>query len=63
MSDRIGAGYNDGLHREQALQDVAESQGHLMLCIRCDGTGNELYSMFKLCSDCDGVGVYEKEGT
>ena len=59
MSDRIGPGYDDARHMKQAKQDVADSQGHLMLCKRCDGTGNELYSMFRLCSQCDGVGAYE----
>lgn len=26
------------------------------LCDRCDGTGNELYSMYKKCTDCGGKG-------
>lgn len=26
------------------------------LCNRCDGTGNELFSMFKQCSVCKGTG-------
>lgn len=59
MTDRIGAGYSDVLHAKQAQQDVAESNGHLELCERCGGTGNELYSMFRKCSQCDGVGTLE----
>ena len=30
------------------------------LCSRCEGTGNELYSMWKKCTDCAGLG-YIKE--
>ena len=30
-------------------------QGKL-LCNRCDGTGNELFSMYKKCSECNGEG-------
>ena len=26
-------------------------------CKRCDGTGNELFSMYRRCSDCGGSGV------
>ncbi len=62
MNRRIGAGYDDALHAVQALEDVAGSKGHLILCERCEGTGNELYSMFKVCSNCDGEGSLEAEG-
>lgn len=27
------------------------------LCRRCDGTGNELFSMWRCCSECKGTGV------
>jgi len=27
------------------------------LCKRCGGTGNELYSMFRKCQDCNGTGI------
>ena len=27
------------------------------LCERCDGTGNELYSMYRKCKDCNGSGI------
>lgn len=26
------------------------------LCERCDGTGNEFYSMYSPCKDCNGTG-------
>lgn len=42
--------------------DVEKSQGHLALCGRCEGTGNELYAMYRKCSDCDGVGAIELVG-
>lgn len=29
----------------------------LELCERCDGTGNELFSMYRRCSDCHGEGT------
>ena len=61
MTDRIGPGYNDALHAVQAKGEVALSNGQLGLCERCEGTGNELYSMFRLCSSCDGEGAVELE--
>ena len=27
------------------------------LCVRCQGTGNQLYSMFQECTDCKGTGI------
>jgi DnaJ-class molecular chaperone len=30
------------------------------LCVRCGGTGNELYSMYKKCKACNGTGVYNE---
>lgn len=31
------------------------------LCKRCDGTGNELFSMYRRCTDCNGTGIAKKE--
>ncbi len=48
--------------RQKAIEvagDVAASHGHLGICERCEGTGNELFSMYRKCSDCDGVGAIE----
>ena len=53
---------SDEAHARQAKRDVAESHGHLGLCQRCEGTGNELYWMFRKCSSCDGVGALELIG-
>jgi RecJ-like exonuclease len=30
------------------------------LCNRCDGTGNEFYSMYKKCSACGGTGIFNE---
>lgn len=30
------------------------------LCDRCDGTGNELYSMYRRCKACNGTGIYNE---
>ncbi len=27
------------------------------LCKRCEGTGNELFSMYRKCTDCNGTGI------
>ena len=32
-----------------------------LLCERCDGTGNEVFSMYRACSECGGNGFIEKE--
>jgi hypothetical protein len=31
------------------------------LCARCNGTGNELWSMYRSCEDCGGSGVSQDE--
>ncbi len=31
------------------------------LCKRCEGTGNELYSMYRKCKDCNGSGEWEQK--
>ena len=28
-----------------------------MLCPKCDGTGNELFKMYRRCSECNGTGI------
>lgn len=32
-------------------------EGGETLCPKCDGTGNELFSMYRRCSECNGTGV------
>jgi len=32
-----------------------------ILCNECDGTGNELFSMYKACFKCKGTGYIKKE--
>lgn len=31
------------------------------LCPRCDGTGNELFSMYRRCSKCNGTGIKKED--
>ena len=38
-----------------------EAAGHT-LCGHCNGTGNELYSMYRACSECGGSGIAVKYG-
>ena len=35
-------------------------ENHRKLCKRCNGTGNELFSMYRKCSMCNGMGYLEK---
>ena len=51
--------WHDRQKANEVAKDVAESRGHLAICDRCGGTGNELYSMYRKCSQCDGVGANE----
>ena len=30
------------------------------LCGRCDGTGNQLYSMYQACEECNGTGTLKR---
>ena len=32
------------------------------LCSNCDGTGNELMSMYRKCPVCNGIGIFRKTG-
>ena len=49
-----------GIHADNVIRDLNIEQGK-ELCHYCDGTGNELYSMYKCCSVCGGNGVEPKE--
>lgn len=52
--------YGDEQRRKENEARVAAGSD-LMLCGRCDGTGNELYSMYRQCAECGGVGVGDRE--
>lgn len=40
---------------DEARYEANVAAGH-KLCARCDGCGNELYSMYRRCQDCGGSG-------
>lgn len=48
------------LRRFANMSDQARHEDNVAagraLCVRCDGTGNELYSMYRACEDCGGTG-------
>lgn len=59
MSDPTGM---DARRRAENMRQVAVDPS-LILCKRCDGTGNELFSMYRACEDCGGIGVMEVEAS
>ncbi len=46
---------------ERTRNDNIDKKLHL--CEICDGTGNELFSMYKKCSNCDESGVKKELDT
>ena len=46
---------------DEATKRRNEEAGHT-LCGHCNGTGNELYSMYRACPECGGDGVAVKYG-
>lgn len=53
--------YNCGIHQvgDYLTKEDNEANGR-ELCGRCEGTGNELFSMYKKCSECNGKGYKRK---
>ena len=51
MKDSHLGKYTDDMVR------LANHKSGYPLCRRCDGTGNEFYSMFRECQTCEGSGV------
>jgi len=47
--------------RRQENVAAVTADSSLMLCDRCNGTGNELYAMYRACTNCGGVGVVDRE--
>ena len=43
--------------RNLSLKRVETSLMPHELCDRCDGTGNQLYSMYQACEKCHGTGT------
>ena len=51
------------LHMRMDYQKRNENiQAGYKLCGRCEGTGNELYSMYRKCTVCRGTGQAQKGG-
>jgi hypothetical protein len=40
---------------------IKNLEGNHKLCKKCSGTGNELLSMYKACTDCNGSGVQKQD--
>ena len=68
----IRGGYVQGPARNQRMLDEGKPDVVIAFkdgfqrdtgCLRCDGTGNELLSLFRACVDCDGTGGRGKGGT
>lgn len=49
------------INPDRARQAENERAGH-SLCSRCNGTGNELYAMYRACEECGGNGIAEEYG-
>jgi len=49
----------DEARKLKALLD-ARKHDDLELCERCDGTGNEFFSMYRQCQTCRGIGTTRK---
>ena len=47
---------DEGIRQDNIIRQENVDTGH-ELCIRCTGTGNELYSMYRSCEDCGGTGI------
>lgn len=62
MDDKtIEEGFRQGKHigiigDEERAKQIPENER----CERCGGTGNELYSMYRRCSDCNGMGRHTR---
>jgi hypothetical protein len=50
-----------GVMADQLRRLANERAGHT-LCKHCNGTGNELYSMYRACPECGGNGIAERFG-
>ena len=53
----IPSGIRNDRARQRDSRKVAAASDHLEICVRCEGSGNEFYAMYKECSVCGGDGV------
>ena len=47
---------SDQLQKAKNIEQIVSDQT-LILCDRCEGTGNEFYVMYRTCPKCGGGGV------
>lgn len=48
------------LHMQRdAIKHNENVKNNRHICHKCEGTGNQLWSMYQECTDCDGKGYYE----
>lgn len=53
----MGSGMShNGMSQDVRTRAENEKAGE-PLCSRCEGTGNEIYSMYRKCCACNGTGV------
>lgn len=50
-----------GILQDEQVRRANEAAGHA-LCGHCNGTGNELYAMYRACPECGGSGVAARHG-
>ncbi len=53
--EQYGSQAGDAFQRDQNVKN------NHTLCKRCSGTGNELFSMYRTCTDCGGTGRVTEE--
>lgn len=59
---RIAKKHNCAFHQISDYKTKANNiKGGNDLCPRCDGTGNELFSMYRECKACEGTGIENKD--
>ena len=44
------------MRMDYVVRNTNIDEGNI-LCKRCDGTGNELFSMYRKCQKCGGTGI------
>jgi len=50
--DHIGV-FNDEYRAWHNRREYGDNR----ICLKCDGTGNQLFFMFQACTDCNGKGI------
>lgn len=59
---RICKKYNVAPHQAGDYKTREENeQAGEQLCTRCNGTGNEFFSMYRRCEACNGTGIFNEQ--